>query len=483
MRICSTFLLVLWVSTLCNNVDGVPSDATVRKARCYANCLTQNAATNETEKPCQTSACKECLIPCGTYFSDKETCIQSCKNASSCEKSCEFLTQLQNFSSILDGDGSIPPTPGIPTVTNKTITSISLRWDPVQNASGIPVQNMSGTAVYLIEVTFTGEKSIYSPSFRSEVFVTTQATLKFEHPCFYIQTQIRYVYEDILYRFKVAVLTENSSISYGPQTAQITLSKPDPVTNVTLDSLIYDVASSSDKIKLTVSWVPSNEQKDLISMFGMMWSMNSTCSKYALPRAHDTSGPQTTASMHVWHESRKCVHTLQIYSIIGCSVSDPTEIKYTYPGCQKITDYPANECYKFDPPYAPLEDRMVSNIRLDGQMTAQPDYRFQVTVTWDQPVYPYKNVERYLIQWFKENGMGRSGFTFTGFAATSNNGQQLSNLLPGTTYRIKIRPMFVDGFPMSGWTYANFTTPACNCLIDGICCEECDNEIPPPISE
>ena len=51
-------------------------------------------------------------------------------------------------------------------------------------------------------------------------------------------------------------------------------------------------------------------------------------------------------------------------------------------------------------------------------MTAQPDYRFQVTVTWDQPVYPYKNVERYLIQWFKENGMGRSGFTFTGFAAT-----------------------------------------------------------------
>ena len=29
------------------------------------------------------------------------------------------------------------------------------------------------------------------------------------------------MYEDILYRFKVAVLTENSSISYGPQTAQI----------------------------------------------------------------------------------------------------------------------------------------------------------------------------------------------------------------------------------------------------------------------
>ena len=35
------------------------------------------------------------------------------------------------------------------------------------------------------------------------------------------------------------------------------LKKPDSVTNVTLDSLVYDSASPGDKIKLTVSWNPS----------------------------------------------------------------------------------------------------------------------------------------------------------------------------------------------------------------------------------
>ena len=76
-------------------------------------------------------------------------------------KSCEFLTVLKNFPSILNGDGSKPPTPGIPTVINKTFTSISLKWDSVQNTSG--------SAVYLIEIAFTGERSRFSPSYSTEV--------------------------------------------------------------------------------------------------------------------------------------------------------------------------------------------------------------------------------------------------------------------------------------------------------------------------
>ena len=82
-------------------------------------------------------------------------------NATSCEESCAFLAQLQNFSSILAGDGSLPPKPSMPTVTSKNFTSISLKWDPVQNTNG--------TAVYLIEITFTGEQSRFSPSYLSEV--------------------------------------------------------------------------------------------------------------------------------------------------------------------------------------------------------------------------------------------------------------------------------------------------------------------------
>ena len=70
-------------------------------------------------------------------------------NSSNCEASCKFLTQLKNFSSILAGDGSTPPKPGIPTVTNKTLTSISLKWDPVQNTSGTPV--------YLIAMDIMGD--------------------------------------------------------------------------------------------------------------------------------------------------------------------------------------------------------------------------------------------------------------------------------------------------------------------------------------
>ncbi|XP_020628043.1 uncharacterized protein LOC110065273 [Orbicella faveolata] len=177
-RICSPFLLILWIFTLFNNVKGVPSDSVVTKARCYANCLTQNTPANETEKTCQTSTCKECLIPCGVSFSDEDTCKRSCNNASSCLKSCEFLAQLQNFSSILAGDGSFPPKPSIPIVTSRNFTSISLKWDPVRNTSG--------AVVYLIEMTFTGEQSRFSPRYLSEVFVSSQATVKFEHPCVYL---------------------------------------------------------------------------------------------------------------------------------------------------------------------------------------------------------------------------------------------------------------------------------------------------------
>ena len=82
-------------------------------------------------------------------------------NATSCEKSCLFLAQLNTFPSLLTGDGSFPPTPGIPKVTSRNFTSISLKWNPVQNTSG--------AVVYLLEITFTGEQSGVSSKYLSEV--------------------------------------------------------------------------------------------------------------------------------------------------------------------------------------------------------------------------------------------------------------------------------------------------------------------------
>ena len=49
-----------------------------------------------------------------------------------------------------------------------------------------------------------------------------------------------------------------------------------------------------------------------------------------------------------------------------------------------------------------MEDRVVHNIRLS--FTAQDDYRFQVNIAWDPPVYPYKNVTLYYVwNWKGDN--------------------------------------------------------------------------------
>ena len=61
---------------------------------------------------------------------------------------------------------------------------------------------------------------------------------------------------------------------------------------------------------------------------------------------------------------------------------------------------------------------MVSNVTREGPMTAQNDYRFQVTMTWNPPVYPYKKVESYIVTWSKESSKARSGFEFSGFTQT-----------------------------------------------------------------
>ena len=55
----------------------------------------------------------------------------------------------------------MPPTPGIPTVTNKTFATISLQWEPVMNTSGTPV--------YMVAMEYNGDSALLSPFFFIDV--------------------------------------------------------------------------------------------------------------------------------------------------------------------------------------------------------------------------------------------------------------------------------------------------------------------------
>ena len=89
-------------------------------------------------------------------------CFVFQRASSSCLESCEFLTKVKNFSSLINGDNSSTPTPGIPSVTNRSLNSISLKWEAVQNTTGRPV--------YMIEMAFSESgRNVFRPVYLSEV--------------------------------------------------------------------------------------------------------------------------------------------------------------------------------------------------------------------------------------------------------------------------------------------------------------------------
>ena len=105
-------------------------------------------------------------------------------NSSSCEESCWFLKYLKTLSSIRNGDGSKPPIPGTPTLRNRTFTSITLQWEPVNTTNG--------TSVYLIAVEFNGD-SLKSPYFINTVRTQFRISffLKFSRPtCQFIYSHL-----------------------------------------------------------------------------------------------------------------------------------------------------------------------------------------------------------------------------------------------------------------------------------------------------
>jgi len=241
-------------------------------------------------------------------------------NSSSCKAGCRGLTHIRNLSSIFNGDGSTSPTPGIPTVTNKTFASVSLKWDPVQNTTG--------TAVYLIVMDITGDKVLISPHYFVQVFTTPQATIETASLCALVDggSLPRTTFDGLYYKFHIAVLTENSSISYGAQTSYITLPQPAPVSNITSPSFEYESAKS--KLKLTVSWTPP-EQSQHVSSYAMVWDHQCTSTIAPVSPVWST---HPSGSINLDGEMKKCNQTLKVYALSQCIPSSVTMITYEYPG-------------------------------------------------------------------------------------------------------------------------------------------------------
>jgi len=87
-----------------------------------------------------------------------------------------------------------------------------------------------------------------------------------------------------------------------------------------------------------------------------------------------------------------------------------------------------------DPPHATSEDIMISNLKLEGSMTVQEDQHFAATVTWNTPVYPYKQPISYLLKLFKEHSPQPMHFqldgTFTSVSEICFLAQNIFSNLP-----------------------------------------------------
>lgn len=61
---------------------------------------------------------------------------------------------------------------------------------------------------------------------------------------------------------------------------------------------------------------------------------------------------------------------------------------------------------------------MVSNVKLEANMTEQQDNHFTAIVTWKPPVYPYKKPMSYVVKWFKEESPESTDFKFVGLSSS-----------------------------------------------------------------
>ncbi|XP_067031687.1 uncharacterized protein [Acropora muricata] len=439
-------------------------------ARCTANCLTLfSTKNNASENICQTTACRDCLVPCDKTFRNETLCIHSC-SSSSCEASCRFIGHLTT-TSLVNGDGSPVPLVRTPTVTKKTLTSIHLEWDAVKPNKGTPV--------YLIRMTYTGDwpTSCESPgkcerSYTFDhVFTVPRGSLTTSELCIRVPNYGldigagRYSFSGMLYKFSVVTLTENSSYSIGNTTDWTDLPRPQPVSNISVTDIVYDIKRASrPRLKLSASWNRVKENATVLSNYALVWTPDYQC---ALDGAHIGTRIRTTivdgrnaenGSIYFTDNILKCSFYLTVFALNKCIPSEGTSIAHEYPGCSNTTDYPRELCFQFDPPEAPEQDKQVRN--LTYQIVAMnSDYTFNFIATWLPPVYPHKVIYEYLLSWQKFTQSMPSGIPNGNRGFTAETSFTLGPWMPNEVYVLKVLPDFEDSVPSGTERNISIFTP------------------------
>ncbi|XP_031561045.1 uncharacterized protein LOC116297048 [Actinia tenebrosa] len=424
-------LVVLFGVVRCAVYDDV---ATVTKARCYANCITQVSKYAEPDPGCLGNACKQCLLPCDRKWTNIEDCKETCEISKICRRSCEFLGYLKGLPNILDGDLTLTKHPGVPMATEKTVQNLTLSWTPATS--------YVGSVVYLLKKMFQGDFSdLNLKDLKDVVFTQPRAVLDVTDVCRYAP-RYRWKFDGVQFKFQVIALTEYSKLIGSAKSNSIEMTRPEPVSAVGTPSFTYDADAFGDKLKMTTTVIPLQAQVHLISQYAVDWSM-AFCSKepFVVPRSSTSEKANTTVSVQLYEKLKACNHTLKVYSLNQCIPSKPKILTYKYKGCRFVSNFKRSLCYSFDPPPTPDSARQVVSLAY-SPFTYSNDFRFSTKVTWSPPTFSFGKVERYIFAYGDVNKKFMGIIWIAKRGSTKNTFLKATNLEPNITVRFEIRPRF-----------------------------------------
>ncbi|XP_031561073.1 uncharacterized protein LOC116297063 isoform X2 [Actinia tenebrosa] len=389
MRI-SFSLATLLVLLLCMSVRcGVFDDeATVRKARCYANCITMVSKIPINDSRCLSRQCLECKIPCDKEFVSVENCTQNCPNASvNCNQSCTFLGVTKSWTNIYQGDGSTIGKPGVVHNTTRNVTTLTLSWQP-------PV-NRSGTVVYLLKEGMTGDKVLKTPTpLKGLVFLEPNAIITAKEVCSVQPRSYRSKYDGISFSFIVVALTEVSILEEGQQSPFISFQKAEPIASLHNASLVYNPNGFADKLEFRVWFTPTPGSSFVTKYVGQSKRTGGHCKKLYVERDKISKEKNINRFLGtLYQETLTCNISFTAYSLTECLPSKPNSIEYYYKGCHYLPSMNTSFCCTFDPLPTPDSAKAVRN--LTHSLQTQSDFRFTANITWLPPTQPCPVVTDY----------------------------------------------------------------------------------------
>lgn len=441
----------------------VPWTETIKQARCHSFCVAETPDSSSSS--CQDQSCQECLLPCETPSTPTNTCLANCANRSYCKKACRFLA-LYNNTNVEEADGTPTLQPGPPTAQNATFLSVTLSWQPHVNATK--------DTVYALQIQWGGDL-VPTTAWKNLNLISHKSsnTVKENGLCDHIEEASkvfpqRQKFDGIWYKFRVAALTENSSIIYGPASSKIWLPRPRGVANLTYE-ITYDSKEQDalNKLDLKAIWQTTDGGGGNIKKYAVTWDLDNACT-FPLPSpVQKTISPGSlSAILDVYHEQKTgCKNSLKVYSLVGCSVSNPAVNTFEYPGCTKVKDFPFEECCNLEPPVGSVEELVVRNITR-GPLVPSQEFQFSTLVSWEEPIYPKKYndcnvVRRYRVEW------GKAGQRLENSKRTTDNHFNVAGIGPGEKIRVEITANFKGwNARWASWQLARaieFTTPEWSC--------------------